>query len=458
MKTYDLLVLGAGPGGYIAAIRGAQLGLSVGIVEMGELGGTCLNVGCVPTKMLLGATELLDELAVYKKLRIMDGAIQVDLSALQRRKDQVVRAFRKGIERLLDTHGVEVLRGFGRITDEHSVEVGDIGAQHAVPLRFQHLIIATGSSPSIPRGMEVDGTRVLTSDHAIALAEAPTDLAIIGGGAIGCELATYFRRFGTKVTIVEMAAQLLPGEDPEIAKALSAAFARKGIQVRLNARVKALTADADGVACALSDSEKIRFERAIVCIGRDPNTAGIGLDRIGLTDGGPVSVDERMETAIPHIYAIGDITNKMMLAHVASRQGVVAAQNAAGAHVRMEYHAVPGCVFSSPEVFGVGLTEEAACKQGLEVRMGNSPLAINAKAQASGDPTGFVKVVAEKESGRIVGVQGIGHHVTALAAEAVLAIQQELTTATFCRAIHPHPTLSESLHEAGEKVFEKVGK
>jgi dihydrolipoamide dehydrogenase len=420
----------------------------VGIVEKDELGGTCLNVGCVPTKMLLGATELLDELAVYKKLRIMDGAIQVDLSALQRRKDQVVRAFRKGIERLLDTHGVEVLRGFGRITDEHTVELED-----AVPLRFQHLIIATGSSPFIPRGMEVDGTKVLTSDHAIALAEAPTDLAVIGGGAIGCELATYFRRLGTRVTIVEMAAQLLPGEDPEIAKALSTAFARKGIEVRLNARVESLTSDADGVACALSEDEEICFERAIVCIGRKANTAGIGLDRIGLTDGGPLSVNERMETAIPHIYAIGDITNKMMLAHVASRQGVVAAENAAGADVRMEYHAVPSCVFSSPEVFGVGLTEEVAREQGLEVRMGNSPLAINAKAQASGDPTGFVKVVAEKEGGRIVGVQGIGHHVTTLAAEAVLAIQQGITVEAFGKTIHPHPTLSESLHEAAERIL-----
>ena len=452
MKTYDLLVLGAGPGGYVAAVRAAQLGLSVGIVEKDELGGTCLNVGCVPTKMLLGATELFDELAVYKKLRIMDGAIQVDLSALQRRKDQVVRAFRKGIERLLDTHGVEVLRGFGRITDEHSVEVElEDGSKEG--LRFQHLIIATGSSPSIPRGIEVDGTRVLTSDHAIALAEAPTVLAIIGGGAIGCELATYFRRLGTKVTMVEMAPQLLPGEDSEIAKALSSAFARKGIEVRLNARVERLTSDTGGIVCALSDDEEIHFERAIVCIGRKPNTAGIGLDRIGLADGGPLSVDERMETPIPHIYAIGDITGKMMLAHVASRQGVVAAQNAAGADVWMEYHAVPGCVFSSPEVFDVGLTGEAARKQGLEVRTGNSPLAINAKAQASGDPTGFVKVVAEKKSGRIVGVQGIGHHVTALAAEAALAIQQGLTVEAFGKTIHPHPTLSESLHEATEKML-----
>ncbi len=436
----------------MAAVRAAQLGLSVGIVEKDELGGTCLNVGCVPTKILLGATELLDELAVYRKLRIMDGAIQVDLSALQRRKDQVVRAFRKGIERLLDTHGVEVLRGFGRITDEHSVEL-ELEDGSKEQLRFRHLIIATGSSPSIPRGMAVDGTRVLTSDYAIALAEAPTDLAIIGGGAIGCELATYFRRLGTKVTIVEMADQLLPGEDSEIAKTLSSAFARKGIEVRLNARVEALRSDTDGVVCALSDDEEIRFERAIVCIGRKPNTAGIGLDRIGLTDGGPVAVDERMETAIPHIYAIGDLTNKMMLAHVASRQGVVAAQNSAGADVRMEYHAVPGCVFSSPEVFGVGLTGDAAREQGLEVRTGNSPLAINAKAQASGDPTGFVKVVAEKEGGRIVGVQGVGHHVTALAAEAVLAIQHGLTIEAFCKTIHPHPTLSESLHEAAEKML-----
>ena len=452
MKTYDLLILGAGPGGYIAAVRGAQLGLSVGIVEKDELGGTCLNVGCVPTKMLLGATELLDELAVYKKLRIMDGAIQVDLSALQRRKDQVVRAFRKGIERLLDTHGVEVLRGFGRITDEHTVEVElEDGSKEG--LRFQHLIIATGSSPFIPRGIEVDGTRVLTSDHAIALAEAPTDLAIIGGGTIGCELATYFRRLGTKVTMVEMAPQLLPGEDSEIAKALSSAFARKGIEVRLNARVERLTSDTGGVVCALSEGEEIHFERAIVCIGRKPNTAGIGLDRIGLTDGGPVSVNEWMETAIPHVFAIGDITGKMMLAHVASRQGVVAAEHIAGADVWMEYHAVPGCVFSSPEVFDVGLTGEAARKQGLEVRTGNSPLAINAKAQASGDPTGFVKLVAEKESRRIVGVQGIGHHVTALAAEAALAIQQGLTVEAFGKTIHPHPTLSESLHEATEKML-----
>lgn len=455
MKTYDLLVLGAGPGGYVAAIRGAQLGLSVGIVEKDELGGTCLNVGCVPTKILLGATELLDELAVYKKLKVLDGALRVDLSALQRRKDQVVRASRKGIEKLLSACGVEVFRGFGRIIGEHTVEI-TLGERSKEQLHFHRLIVAAGSSPWIPQGIEVDGTKVLTSDHAIALAEAPGDLAVIGGGVIGCELATYFRRLGTQVAIVEMASQLLPGADPEVARALSSAFARKGIEIHLNAKVGALTADADGVVCALSEDASLRFERAVVCIGRRPNTEGIGLDRIGLADGGFLAVNERMETAIPHIYAVGDITGKRMLAHVASRQGVVAAENAAGGDVRMDYRAVPNCVFSAPEVFDVGLTEDVAREQGLEVRTGKFPLSLNAKAQASGDITGFVKVVAEKNSGRIVGAQGIGHHVAALAAEGALTIQQGLSIEAFSKTIHPHPTLSESLHEAAEEVFARA--
>ncbi|MFH1008151.1 MAG: dihydrolipoyl dehydrogenase [Candidatus Latescibacterota bacterium] len=453
MKSYDLLILGAGPGGCEAAVLGAQLGLSVGIVEQDELGGTCLNVGCVPTKILLGATELLDELAAYRKLRVLDGALHVDLSALQRRKDQVVSAFRKGIEKRLAAHGVAVFRGLGRITDEHTVEVEHAGAPCTVPLRFQHLILATGSSPSIPRGVKVDGTRILTSDHAISLKEAPADLAIIGGGVIGCELATYFGRLGTKVTLVEMAAQLLPGEDTQIAKSLSSAFDRKGIRVRLNAQVERLTPNGDRALCAFANGEETLYQRAIVCTGREPSAAGIGLSDIGLTDKGPLSVNERMETAIPHIYAIGDLTGKGMLAHVASRQGVVAAENAAGGDARMAYHAIPSCVFSSPEIFGVGLTKEAAQKLGLAVCAGEAPLATNAKAQASGDPAGFVKIVAEKGSGRIVGVQGIGHHVTGLAAEAALMIQQEITLAAFCETIHPHPTLSESLHEAAEKML-----
>ncbi len=446
---YDVLVLGGGPGGYVAAIRAAQLGGKIGLIEERELGGTCLNRGCIPTKALIESVHALSMAQRGAEFGFTCGDVKPDFPRMWQRKDEVVRRLRKGLRGLLKKNKVDVIPGRGRLTDARSMEVSDGTKTSKVTGR--NLIVATGSEPLRIEGFPFDGKTVITSDEALQLERVPDSILIVGGGYIGAEWAGIFARLGTRVTVVEMMEQLLPRSDSDLAAELLKSFKKSGVTVHLKAKVESVNVSNASAACKLSNGENVVAGKVLVSVGRSLNSGDIGLDAAGVTTNrGAIAIDERCRTNVPGVYAIGDVTAKLMLAHLASRQGIVAAECAMGHESRMNYRVVPACVFTDPEIGSVGMTSAECAEAGIEVKEARYSLMGLGKAQAMGEARGFAKIIANAKTGEVLGVHIIGSRAADLIAEAGLAMSLEATVEEIAGAIHAHPTLPEGLMEAAE--------
>lgn len=458
MSEYDVIVIGAGPGGYVAAIKAAQLGLKTAIVEKQFLGGICLNVGCIPSKSLLKNADVAHTLRERgKEFGFSFENLKLDYSVAVKRSRQVSDRLVKGVGFLMKKNKIDVHMGEALITAQDTVQVKDNDGK-TQDLKTKNIIIATGASAIVPSGWEVDGEHILTYWEAILQEKQPKSVVIIGSGPIGVEFATVWNSYGVEVTIVEMLPRLVPNEDPEASSDLEKAFRRRGIKYLTDTRVESLERKGEGVAVKVSgkDGEKtIEAEQALVAIGVRPNTKNLGLEELGvkLSEKGAIEIDERMATNVPGIWAIGDVTGKLLLAHVASAMGIICAENIAGAEtITLNYEMMPRVTFSHPQVASFGLTEEQAKERGYEVNVGKFPFQANGKALGLGEGNGWVKIIADKQYGEILGAHMIGPEVTELLPELTLAQMMELTAEQIARNVHSHPTLSEVLMEAAHGV------
>ncbi len=459
-QTYDVIVIGAGPAGYVAAIRGSQLGMKVALVEKEWLGGVCLNVGCIPSKALLRNAEI----AYLLRKRARDFGIQgaehlsFDYARAVKRSRQVSQRLTKGVAFLMRKNHVDVHMGTARLVDRTVVEVTP---QEGNPYRLQapHIVLATGARPFLLPGMEPDGQQVLTYREAILQERLPEKPVIIGGGAIGVEFATVWNAYGAEVTVVEMMPHLLPMEDPELGRELAKALKKRGIQVLTQHKVVKVEKGQEGVRVHMESpkgEKTVEGDQVLVAIGFRPNTQNLGLEEVGvtLTEKGAIAVDERMATNVPGIWAIGDVTGKLMLAHVGSAQGILCMEAIAGKEiVPLDYAYMPRAVYSQPQVAAFGLTEAQARERGYAVKVARFPFQANGKALALGEHEGWVKLVVNEADGELLGAQLIGPEVTELLPELTLAHMMELTPEEIARNVHAHPTLSEVLMEAAHAAL-----
>jgi dihydrolipoamide dehydrogenase len=475
-QVFDLVVVGGGPGGYPAAIRAAQLGLKTALVEKERPGGVCLNWGCIPTKAMLRSAEVLETARHGAEYGVLADNVRLDYAAVLARKDRVVKSLTDGVAGLLAASGVTVTIGHARLTGPRTVEVVGVGdaplgqggprynappapdGAPAATLEGRNLLLATGSTPAVLPIPGIDLPGVVTSDGAFLLEEVPRRIVIIGASAVGAEWATMFQAFGSEVTMVELLDRLLPAEDEDIGKALARSFARRGIKVETGRTVTGIApagdqapplvvtvADPDG-----GNPREVEADVVLVGVGRRPNTAELGLERAGVATDlrGWVEVDDRLRTGVPGVHAVGDVTGRVLLAHVASHQGLVAAGVMAGHDERIDYRAVPAATFTHPEVASVGLTEAAAREAGHDVAVGRFPFSALGRAQTFGGIEGLVKVVAERDDGHVLGVHVIGPGASDLIPEGVLAMQLEASLSDIAATIHAHPTLGEGTMEA----------
>lgn len=441
--AYDVAVLGGGPGGYEAAIRCAQYGLKIALVEARELGGTCLNRGCIPTKALLHGAEVWETVGDARALGIRTEGRALDYAALAAFKERQVSLLRRGVESLEKAHGVEVVAGFGRLENANTLEV------EGRRLTARRVILATGSQPALP---PIPGAQdALTSDGVLSLTALPASLVIVGGGVIGMEFATLFSSLGVKVTVLEMLPDILPGVDARLSALLRRSLKRRRVDIINNARVTEIGStvryEVDG------EPRTVQAERCAVCTGRRPQTQGIGLEAVGVrTQRGYVCVNDRMETSVPGIYAVGDITGGPQLAHAASAQGLVAAANCAGLERSMQGRAVPACVYTRPEIACVGLDEQTARAQGRQVRTGVFDVAGNGRCAVMNERLGLCVVVADAQSDELLGAQIMAPRATDLIAEVAAVMRLHGTAEDLANTIHPHPTVSEIVMEAAHDV------
>jgi len=450
-ERYDLAVIGGGPGGYVAAIRGAQLGLRVALVERDRLGGVCLNWGCIPTKSLLASAAAAAVVSRAGEFGIKAGPAAVSADDMFRRKDEIVAKLRSGVETLLRKRRVTVFRGAGALAGAGVVEIAGEGGAERV--EAGSVILATGSEAIVPPAFPYDGRVVVTSREALSRADVPETVMVVGAGAVGCEFAGLYAAMGRRVVLVEMLPEILPGEDAAAARVLRAAFRRAGVDARTGTRVESVAVRGDAAEAALSDGSTVAAGMVLLAMGRRPLSDGLRLSEHGVaTERGAVKVNERMETTATGVYAIGDLVGGLMLAHVASHEGVVAASRAAGRDAAMDYRAVPRCTFTHPEVAGVGLTEDEAAARGLDVRTGRFPFSALGKAAAVGETQGFVKIVCERDSGVVVGGTIVGAGASDLIHEIALAVRVRLTADDLASAVHAHPTLAEAVGEAADAV------
>jgi dihydrolipoamide dehydrogenase len=453
MEEKEIVIIGGGPGGYVAALRAAQLGGKVTLIEKEELGGTCLNWGCIPTKALLRGVEILENLRRASEFGLETGEVKINFLKLMARKDRAVKTIVSGVTNLLKTWGVEVIKGKAALLSPKEIEVVDKQGEKRQILA-KKLILAPGS---IPAELPFPGrnlAKVIDSNGALQLKSIPPSIIIIGAGPIGLEFGTIFAALGSKVTILEMMPQILPQEDEEIALALEKGLKKNSMQIHLNCLVREIRENQEGapeVRAILNNKEEKSFtgEYVLIAGGRQPNLEGLAVERAGVKLGPKgIEVNEKMETNIPGIYAVGDVTGRILLAHFAMAQGVVAAENALGRASVLDARVVPRCIYTIPEVAAVGLTEKEAQKAGYDLKIGRFPFAANGKATAMGERNGFVKVIAEKKYGEILGLHIFGPQATDLIGEAILAMRLEATAQDIAHTIHPHPTLSEALMEA----------
>jgi len=454
MEMYDVLVIGAGPAGYVAAIRAAQLGQKTAIVDKQWLGGVCLNVGCIPSKSLLKNAEvahILRERA--KEFGFSFENLRLDYSVAVKRSRQNSDRLTKGVAFLMRKNNIAVFMGEARFKTKETITVTDKEGKVS-ELSARNFIVATGASPMVPASWRVDGEKVVTYLEAILQEKLPRSVIIIGSGAIGVEFATVWSSYGVDVTIVEMLPRLVPLEDEEISKELEKEFKKRGIKTLTGHKVEAVESTASGVKVTVSAGGQhtaLEAEQALVAIGFRPNSKGLGLEEIGvkINERGFVEINEKMQTSVPNIYAIGDVTGKLMLAHVGSAMGIVAAENIAGVEtVTLDYEMMPRATYCQPQIASFGLTEAQARQRGYSVKIGRFPFQANGKALGLGDYTGFVKLVVDEKYGEILGAHMIGPEVTELLPELTLAHMMELTPHEIARNVHAHPTLSEVLMEA----------
>ncbi len=459
MSAFDVIVIGGGPAGYVAAIRAAQLGQQTALVEKEWLGGVCLNVGCIPSKALLRQAELAHLLRERaKEFGFHFDNLRLDYSAAVKRSRQVSARLTKGVSFLMQKNGIRVVTGTARLDGRDAegrvrVQVSGAEPDATQTLTARHVIVATGATPLVPAGWPVDGRRVLTYREAILQETLPASVIIIGGGAIGVEFATIWNAYGVQVTLVEMMDHILPNEDEEAAQELTRALKKRGIKIMTGYRVEAVTAHETGARVTLSNAQgtqTLEAEQALVAIGFRPQSQNLGLESLGvhLDARGAVVVDERMATSAPGVWAIGDVTGKLMLAHVGSAMGMVAAESIAGVEtVRLDYAFMPRAIYSFPQVASFGLTEAQARAHGYTVKVARFPFQANGRALGLGESTGWVKLVVDEKYGELLGATLVGPEVTELLPELTLAHLMELTPAEIARNVHAHPTLSEVLME-----------
>ncbi|MBE9531730.1 MAG: dihydrolipoyl dehydrogenase [Proteobacteria bacterium] len=460
MKEFDIVIIGGGPGGYVAAIRGAQEGASVALIEKRKLGGTCLNWGCIPTKALYHSAKALSAAKGAEEYGVELGGAKVgfNLSKAVERKNGIVDKLVGGVAQLLKGNGVEVFNGSAFIYNSARVTITRHDETEIIASR--NIIIATGSEPAMIPAFNIDRKDILTSTEMLDMKEVPESLLIIGGGVMGCEFATIFAKFGAKVTIVELLDTILSTEDKQVVRTVSKSFKALGIDVKTGVTVESVEAgefDGGNVKTTLAGGEELITTKALVSIGRSFNSAGLGLEELGVElDRGSIKVNERMETSVEGVYAIGDVVGGMLLAHVASTEGAVAVKNALGGDAVMDYSVIPAGIFTDPEIASVGLREKEAKEKGIEVSVGRFPYAASGKALGMGESEGFVQVVADPKTDKVLGASIVGAHATDLIGELALAMKTGASVKDIADTVHAHPTLPEIVQEAVEDIHGKA--
>lgn len=447
VSKFDVVVLGGGPGGYPAAIKAAQSGKKVALIEAKEVGGTCLNRGCIPSKALIENAHVLKKVQHAEQFGIKVGPVTFDYAQMVKRKDEVVSKVRKSLEGLIAANQITLIRGFGKFVGPKTLKVQ---GRDNLLVEGEKIIIATGSEPRNIPAFPFDQTRILDSTAILEMTTLPKKIAIIGGGIIGCEFASLFAAFGVDVILLEMLPRIIPTEGEAISATLARAFQKRGIKIETNTPVETVENTGSGVIVKLPDGKHIEADIALVAVGRSMNTTGIGLESAGVlvNPNGSITVNEKMETNVPGIYAIGDIASKWWLAHVATHQGLVAAKNAVGDNAHMLYDAIPSVIFTEPEIGSVGMNLEQALEKGYQAVLGAFPFQALGKSQASLETEGFAQVVVDKRTGQILGAQVVGYEASALIGEMAVAVANELTIESLAETIHAHPTVPEAWLEA----------
>ncbi len=451
MKKYDLAIIGSGPGGYVAAIRAAQLGLKACLFEKEKIGGVCLNWGCIPTKALSVSSSLYSDIQRAGEFGIDAKECNLNFSKVQKRKEDIVKKLSSGIEMLIKARKIDIVRQKAKIKDTAHVVFGN------EEIEVKNILITTGSLPFEIPGMPFDGTRILSSSHMLALESVPKSIVIVGGGVIGCEFASIFNSFGSEVSIVEMMDQLLPNEDNEIARKISEIFKKRGIKIFTKTKVEKIEKKEDTIDATLSDGSTLSAEKALVCVGRVPDSRDIGIENVDIEcNKGWIKVDRHFRTNVKNIYAAGDVIGGILLAHVASKEATCAVENISGEEKVLNYNVVPNCIFTRPEIASVGLNDKAARGQGLKTRARKFLFSAIGKSHVLGETDGFIKLVVDNESDKILGAQIIGSRATELIAEFSPCIQFGITSEKLANVIHAHPTLSEIVQEVSESIHNRA--
>ncbi len=449
-----ITIIGAGPGGYVAAIRAAQLGAEVAVIEESEVGGTCLNWGCIPTKTLIASAEVLHKTKNAEDFGLeLSGTVSPNILKIMERKKKVVDTQVKGIRGLFKSWGIRLVEGRGVITSPGKIKV-TLKDGSSEELETDRIIIATGSKPAQIPVFPFDGRRILSSDHAINLDTVPKSLLIVGAGVIGCEFAFIYKEFGAEITMVEMMPRAVSTEDEEISAILERELKKKKIKLLTNTGVQKVDVKEDVVTATLSDGKTIDAEKVLVSIGRAVNSKNLGLEKVGVQTGkrGEIIINEKLQTNVEGVYAIGDVTGGIMLAHLASKQGLIAAENAMGGNASVRYDVIPAAIFTTPEIASVGMREHQAAAKGIKYRVGRFQFRALGKAHAMGEISGLFKIISDESTDKILGAHIIGPHASDLIHEVAVAMEGGLTVKDIAHTIHAHPTLAEGIMETAEDV------
>lgn len=458
---YDLIVIGSGPGGYVAAIRASQLGLKTAVIEKAELGGICLNWGCIPTKSLLKSAQVFDYVRHASEYGvIVEGTAKPDFAGIIGRSRSVAGGMSKGVQFLLNKNKIDVIRGYGKLAGPHKVSVADNAGPEAV-YEAESIILATGARSKELPNLRQDGKKIIGYRDALALDKLPASMVVVGSGAIGTELAFFYNSMGTDVTLVEFMPEIVPLEDEEVSKALARSLKKAGITIMTESSVESVEISGENCVVSIRTKKGIEVKEAEIvlsAVGITPNIENLGLEAAGVElEKGKIKVDQYYRTTSPGVYAIGDIVHGQSLAHVASAEGITCVEKIAGKDPEpLDYNNIPGCTYTTPEVASVGYTEKAAREAGFDIRVGKFPFTASGKASASGAKDGFVKLIFGSRHGELLGAHLIGSNVTEMIAEIVVARKLEITGHELIKAVHPHPTMSEAIMEAAAAAFGEV--